>query len=333
VTAERWARLIGELGFAVELAEAWRGEPVDVLVALHARKSAMSIERFRGEHPAGALVVALTGTDLYADLAISAEARRSLGLADRLVALQPEAIARLPAAVQERARVILQSAEPAAPRAAIPGDRFDVAVLAHLRSVKDPFRAAWASALLPPRSRVRVRHAGAALDPGSEVEARRVEAACPRYRWHGPLPQQEALGLLAASRLLAVTSELEGGANVVSEALAGGVPVLSTAIPGSTGVLGRDYPGLFPVGDTAALAALLHRAETEPPFLLELEERCRRLAPRVSPERERESWRELLAEVAGERGRLGVKGGPQVATTAGSRRNASTRITTSSASS
>jgi hypothetical protein len=53
------------------------------------------------------------------------------------------------------------------------------------------------------------------------------------------------------------------------------------------------------VGDTAALAELLLRAETDPRFYADLRERCIRLAPLVEPERERESWRLLLASLAG----------------------------------
>jgi glycosyltransferase involved in cell wall biosynthesis len=78
-----------------------------------------------------------------------------------------------------------------------------------------------------------------------------------RYGWRGAVPRTEALAVLARSRLLALTSLQEGGANVVSEALAAGVPIVSSAIPGSIGLLGADYPGYFPVGDTEALATVL----------------------------------------------------------------------------
>ena len=72
--------------------------------------------------------------------------------------------------------------------------------------------------------------------------------------------------LLARTRLLVLTSIMEGGANVVSEALACNVPVISTHISGSVGLLGPDYPGYFPVGDTKALAGMLLRAEQDPLF-------------------------------------------------------------------
>jgi glycosyltransferase involved in cell wall biosynthesis len=94
-----------------------------------------------------------------------------------------------------------------------------------------------------------------------------------------------------------LSSIMEGGANVVSEAVVAGVPVLASAIPGSIGLLGRDYPGYFPVGDAAALARLMRRAEEEPAFRAALERHCATRAPLFAPERERQAWRALLARL------------------------------------
>lgn len=297
VTAARWEALLRELGHEVVVTDAWAGEPCDALVALHARKSHPSIARFRRERPDAPLVVALTGTDLYADLPTSAEARQSLELASRLVALQPAAREALPPHVRDKLRPIYQSA-PAPRETPTPAaDAFEVSVLSHLRAVKDPLRAAMAARLLPASSRIQVVHAGGVLDAGLDAQARSEEAATPRYRWLGELSRDEALRLLARSRLLALTSRLEGGANVVSEAIAASVPVVSSHIDGSIGILGADYPGYFPVGDTQALADLLVRAETDRAFYADLKARCERLKPLVDPARERESWRALLAEL------------------------------------
>jgi putative glycosyltransferase (TIGR04348 family) len=268
-----------------------------VLVALHARKSHRSIARFRRRHPKAPLVVALTGTDLYHDLRRSARARLSLALATRLVVLQPRGVASLPRPFRAKARVIRQSAVCPARGARPRGDVFEVCVLAHLRPVKDPLRAARAVRRLPARSRVRVLHAGAALDSASAARARAEARSNPRYTWLGPLSQGRARRLLARCRLLLVTSRLEGGANVVSEALACGVPVLSSRIDGSIGILGADHPGLFDVGDTAGLAALLWRAETDAGFYRRLASRCRRLARLADPALEARAWNRLLAGI------------------------------------
>jgi putative glycosyltransferase (TIGR04348 family) len=297
VTAERWARLLRGLGHRVVVATAWRGQRSDVLVALHARKSHPSIARFRRRHPKAPVVVALTGTDLYHDLRASGTARRSLSLATRIVVLQPRGVAALPKPFRAKARVVRQSAEcrsgSAAPRTGV----FEVCVLAHLRPVKDPLLAARAARRLPAASRIRVLHAGAALDAKSAARARAEARANPRYVWLGPLPHDRALRLLARCRLLVLTSRLEGGANVVSEALACRVPVISSRIDGSVGILGAGYPGYFDVGDTQGLAALLWRAETDARFCHRLVSRCRRLARLIDPAAERRAWRRLLVEL------------------------------------
>jgi putative glycosyltransferase (TIGR04348 family) len=297
VTATRWARLLRGLGHQVTIQREYDGRPSDALVVLHARKSYPSLERFRRRRPGHPVVVALTGTDLYGDIRTSPEAQRSLEAADRLVLLQPAGLQELSPSLRVKARVIHQSA--VRPRGHFPvRDRvFEAVVLGHLRPVKDPLRAAAAARLRPASSRLRVLHAGAALTPAMAAAARHEQARNPRYRWLGPLPRWRALRLLARARVLVLSSEMEGGANVVSEALACSVPVLSSRISGSIGILGPDYPGYFEVGDTKGLAALLARAEDEPSFLADLRRRGRSLAHLVSPARERESWRRLLREL------------------------------------
>jgi putative glycosyltransferase (TIGR04348 family) len=302
VTALRWARFLRGLGHRVTLADEWRGERCDVLVALHARKSFPSVERYRAARPEGALVVALTGTDLYDDLPGSAEARRSLELASRLVVLQPLALRALPEAARGKVRVIHQSLpSPASPasRARRPARArtFDVCVLGHQREVKDPLCAARAARLLPETSRVRVVQVGGALEPALGREARAEERRNPRYRWLGELGRARALAVLGRARLLALTSRLEGGANAVSEAIVLGVPVVSTRIDGSVGLLGDDYPGYFPVGDAAALADLLARAESDAAYYRDLAARCARLRPHFAPAREGAAWRALIDEL------------------------------------
>jgi glycosyltransferase involved in cell wall biosynthesis len=176
---------------------------------------------------------------------------------------------------------------------------FEVCVVGHLRPVKDPFRAARAARRLPADSRLTVVHVGAATTGAMRRQALAEEARNPRWRWLGELPGDATLVRIASSRLLVLTSKMEGGANVVSEAIVLGVPVLSSRISGSVGLLGDDYPGYFEVGDTAGLAALLHRAEADRAFLRELRGRVRTLAPLHRPARERDAWRKILRELGG----------------------------------
>lgn len=299
VTALRWARLLRRLGHRVRVAAEYRGQRCDLLVALHARKSSPSIARYHREHPRAPVVVALTGTDLYGDQLGTPAARRALDLATRLVVLQPRAVAALPARARGKTRVILQSA--VGPRRRRPPRTgvWEVCVLGHLRVVKDPFRTAAATRLLPPSSRVRVLHVGGAIERSMAARARAEERRNARYRWLGERPHAEALEVLARSRLLCLTSTLEGGANAVSEAAAAGVPILASRIEGSLGLLGPRYPGYFAVGDSRGLAALLQRAESDPRFYSALGRGVRRLRRRVLPARERAGWASLLAELGG----------------------------------
>lgn len=297
VTALRWARILRSLGHRVTLATDYQGQGCDLLVALHASKSHASICRFRAERPDDPLVLCLTGTDLYGDLGPGTPARQSLELASRLIVLQLEGVAELPKPLRARARVIYQSVP--SPRRQDPPrkDVFEVCVMGHLRPVKDPFRTALAARLLPADSRIRVLHLGGPLSDDMAEQARAEAAANPRYRWLGERPRGQALRLLGRCRLLSLTSHLEGGANVISEALAARVPVVSSRIAGSIGLLGADYPGYFPVGDTRALADLLHRAETDANFYNKLRAWCDRRRPLFEPARERQSWADLLREL------------------------------------
>lgn len=297
VTATRWRRLLEGLGHQVRVEEQYVSGPCDVLIALHARRSHPSVVRYLERYPEGRVVVALTGTDLYRDIKTDSSAQRSLELASRLVVLQPLGIRELPRPLRAKARVIRQSVE--VPRMEVRPDEegFDVCVLGHLREVKDPFRTAEAARFLPARSRVRVLHVGASLGPGMAARARREERENPRYRWLGRLPRARALRILAQSRLLVMSSKMEGGGNALIEAIALGVPSLCSRISGLAGTLGPGYPGYFPVGNTRMLAALLHRAETKPEFYAALVKASRDLRSLTTPRLEAQAWASLLAEI------------------------------------
>jgi putative glycosyltransferase (TIGR04348 family) len=279
-TAARWAAMLRPAGHRVSIARAWEGERCDLLIALHALYSHQSILRWRaaGEAP---LLVALTGTDLYRDLPRSVEARVSLELADRVVALQPEALKALPSAIRRKASVVYQSSATRL-RHAPPKSRFRIAVLGHLREVKDPFRVVRALSLIEDE-RIEVVHIGGALDSTHEREAKRWMKREPRYRWLGSLPHAQALRWLARSHLLVHSSVMEGGANAIVEAARIGVPVLASRVPGNVGMLGPKYPGYYPLYDHPALAGLIRRVLVDSRFyqklILETQKRKALFAP------------------------------------------------------
>lgn len=265
------------------------------LVALHARRSRAAIASWRRAHPERALVVALTGTDLYRDVpAGDADALASMAEADRLIVLQEDALAHLPAARRSRASVVLQSARALKPWPRKSGERLHAILVAHLREEKDPRTALAAWRELDPALPATLTIVGAALDPALGEAVRAAARADARVRWLGTREHGWTRQAIKRAHLLVNTSRMEGGANVVIEALASGTPVLASRMSGNVGLLGADYPGYFPVGDAAGLAGLVERATRDRPWLHRLERACARRAVSMTPEAEA---RALLAAV------------------------------------
>lgn len=302
-TASRWARFLAPLA-RVEVVQHWQGTPADVLIALHAWRSAASIERFRTAHPARPLAVVLTGTDLYRDVAIHAQARRALECASHLVVLQEEGVHRLPAALRARTRVIEQSA-PRLVRHDQARHHFDFIAVGHLRAVKDPATLMDAARLLPGRlpdgRALRVLHVGEALEDGLADAARQTMDACPHYRWLGGLPARTARRRLARAQALVQMSRMEGGAHAVIEAIRSQVPVLASRVDGNLGLLGRGYDGYFPPGAPRALAALMRRFAADPEFAAHLRVQCAAREPRFTLQAEAARVRALLADLMASR--------------------------------
>ena len=289
-TAERWAAMLRGAKFDVEIAQAWKGESCDALIALHARRSHSSILSFhRTQKP---IVAVLTGTDLYRDLPDSAEARRSLELADRVIVLQDAALRELAPAVRRKTSVVYQSSD-CALKPAPPTDVFRIAVVGHLRMEKDPFRAVAAVSLLDEKN-LEVVHVGGALDPVLGEEAKAWAAREPRYRWLGSLPHGESLHWIARSHLVVHSSAMEGGANVIVEAARIGTPVLASRVSGNVGMLGARYPGLYPLFDDPALSKLIARAMHEKGFLQHLKKSIRMRRSLFAPAAEKKA---LLAAI------------------------------------
>ena len=296
ITALRWRVLLRKLGHRVRITQSYDERRCDLLIALHARRSAESIRRFHALHPELPLIVVLTGTDLYRDIRRDRQAKQSLEIASSLVVLQRMALRDLPREYHQKTQVIYQSAETLVAK---PSRRrnFRVCLIAHLRAEKDPLRAPLAVRRLPPDSCIDLIHIGLALDEELARKAEKEATRNPRYRWLGQLSHRRTRKLLAESQLVCITSRMEGSSNVLSEALASGVPVIATRIAGLIGTLEDDFPGYFPVGDTEKLCALMRRAERDAKFYRELKRRCARAAKWVRPERELKSWRRLLRQL------------------------------------
>lgn len=312
ITALRWATILRRLGNHVSILQTYDGKPYDLLIALHARKSHSSIINFRQHDTVSPIIVALTGTDLYRDIRMNHLAKESLGIATRIIVLQPKAVEELRPIWRKKTRVIFQSVKNGQPltdksgkSAKPPGGNhakkrssasFDVSVIGHLRAVKDPFRTAMAARLLPDSSKVRVLQIGGAMTNGMANRARKEMIVNERYQWLGEQPQARVRHFLKKSSLCVLSSRIEGGANVLSEAIVVSVPILASRIDGNVGILGANYPGYFDVGDTKQLARLLTRAESSSEYLAELKAWSESLTSLADPAREEQAWFALINE-------------------------------------
>ncbi|HEX4235665.1 MAG TPA: hypothetical protein VH041_15335 [Caldimonas sp.] len=93
-TAARWQHFLEPIADVAVVAIGAEDGAADLLIALHARRSAASIKRWRERRPQAPIVLVLTGTDLYRDLDLDADARHSLECASRIVVLQEAALHR-----------------------------------------------------------------------------------------------------------------------------------------------------------------------------------------------------------------------------------------------
>jgi putative glycosyltransferase (TIGR04348 family) len=295
-TAARWAAILRRLGHRVDVSLDYAGEPADLMLALHAWRSADAIARFAEDRPGRPLLVALTGTDAYRFIHSHPETTlRSIMLADRLIGLHAKIAEVLPPAQRDKVRVIYQSARPL-PRRAPVKRQFRVCVAGHLREEKDPLRPAYAVRDVPVDSRLAVYQYGKAHSAEWAEAAQAEMALNPRYRWLGEVSHAQLRRAYSSAHLLALPSRMEGGANVISEAVCAGLPVVASRIDGSVGLLGEDYPGYYPVADTEALRRLLLQIESDPAFHRQLEAACAARRGLFEPAREVAAWHSLLEE-------------------------------------
>lgn len=306
-TAWRWGQLLRPHA-RVRIVQRWPDEKDDggsVMLALHARKSAESIQAWARARPGRGLAVILTGTDLYLDIADDLQAQQSLELAQRLVVLQAAGAAALPAHTRAKARVIYQSTDALGP---LPKGRRQLraVMVGHLRDVKSPETLFEAARLLRDRPDIRIDHIGQAEQRCWADRAIATQQSNPGYRWLGPLSHGRARLAIRRAHVLVHTSAVEGGAHVIMEAICSQTPVIASRISGNIGMLGHGYQGYFEHGDASALAALLVRCRQEQakpandpaqPLLERLRAQCSLRAPLFAPETERAALLQLINEL------------------------------------
>ena len=308
ITCRRWADLLSRLKHDVRTATGdqqlvW--EDVDCLIALHATRSHRAIAEYRQRRPDHPIILVMTGTDLHCDLdrtdVDGDQCRQSLAMATRIVLLEPESKQLLPSSAAMKAVVIFQSSQPMPPSSLQSKikDTFDVAVVGHLRPIKDPFACAEAAALLPTESKIQVTHWGAALSSAIREQANSHTVTNPRYEWIGELDHQQSRLRLANSDLMVISSLNEGGPAAISEAIVDGVPIIAHENMAIIGLLTRQYPGLYQNQSRDQLAKLMIAAETSPPFYQDLKSFVEKIRPDFLPDRELAALKDLLNLVIG----------------------------------
>lgn len=295
-TARRWAHMLSKL-HRTRIVKAWEphsGQSDEVMLALHARRSASSIAAWKQHRGSGSLIVALTGTDLYRDIQTDTQAQYSLDAAGQLIVLQELGIQSLPAQYRSKTQIVFQSTT-SRKTLTKTSKRLNAVMVGHLRDEKMPQTLFEAARLLAGEKSIRITHIGAGLDEKLAQDAIKTEALCAGYTWARGLKHAQTRARIQRAHVLVHTSKMEGGAHVIMEAVCSGTPVIASRMDGNVGMLGAGYDGYFPVGDAQALAAMLRRCKNEPAFLDHLAGQCALRAPLFAPLAEQTALRGIVA--------------------------------------
>jgi len=301
-TAQRWADFLVQLGHKVSITVKWDGTEYDIMVALHAWRSAESIAQFKKQFPNKPIILAMTGTDLYRFIHSHPEPTlASVYAADKIVTLHRLASKVLPDSVQNKVQVIHQSAMPLedviSENEICSENTFDICVVGHLREEKDSMRVAYAVRDLPTSSNIRVLHYGKAHNEEWAKYAEEEMKINSRYQWFGEVSRNKVREAYRCCKLMVLPSIMEGGANVVSEATVAGLPVVTSDIDGSVGLLGDGYAGYFPVKNEKALREVLLKVESDESFIEKLKLQCSKRAELFTVDVERQAWVNLLSDL------------------------------------
>lgn len=294
-TAQRWAHMLSRQ-YRTRILKTWdANQSDDVMIALHARRSASSIAAWHAKKGSHGLILALTGTDLYRDIHTDTRSQASLDSAGHLIVLQELGTQQLPKQHHSKTVTIFQSTGTRKTLSKT-AKHLNAVMVGHLREEKMPQTLFEAARILKDDKHIRITHIGAGLDESLAQDAINTEALCAGYTWARGLKHAQTLAKIQRSHVLVHTSKMEGGAHVIMEAVCSGTPVLASRMDGNVGMLGQDYLGYFPVGDAQALAALLRKCKNDPPFLDQLAKQCAQRAPLFSPASESKNLNQLVAQ-------------------------------------
>jgi putative glycosyltransferase (TIGR04348 family) len=297
-TAKRWSALLGKQ-YRTRIIRQWpdaQAQSDDILLALHARRSAESVAAWHALRGSQGLVLALTGTDLYRDIHTDTQAQQSLDCASRLIVLQHLGLNELKAEHRAKAHVVLQSTTSRKAMAKTTR-HLRALMVGHLRDEKSPQTLCAAARLLQAREDIDIELIGAGLDEKLALDATNTVASCATFHWAGALNHVKTRAKIQRAHVLVHASKMEGGAHVIMEAVCSGTPVMASNIPGNRGMLGEDYAGYFPVGDARALATMLERCKDEPLFVDHLKRQCALRAPLFAPQAEQSALLQVISSL------------------------------------
>lgn len=304
-TARRWARILGA-AYRVSLVPAWPhagASAPDVLLALHARRSAPSIAAWAEQYPHRPLLVALTGTDLYRDIAHDPNAQHALAVAHQLIVLQEAGPMQLPEGLRHKCQVVFQSST-SRQTLRKTTQHLRVVVVGHLREEKSPHTVFEVARALQADEGIHIQHIGVALDPALGQAAHNTAQQCAHYQWVGGLSHAQARQAIQRAHVLLHPSQMEGGAHVVMEAITSGTAVVASHVPGNVGMLGPKYAGYFPWNHAKAATALLRQCRhslgmdlySPHNLLAQLTAQCQQRAPLFTPAHEALALQTLVAK-------------------------------------
>jgi hypothetical protein len=186
----------------------YENQNADMMLALHAWRSADAIQQFTEKFPDRPLIVAITGTDAYRFIHSHPQATiQSIRLAHHLVGLHDLISNTLPPDQRYKMNVIHQSAEAISNRD--PYKRyFHISVMGHLREEKDPLRPALAVRNLPTSSRINIHQYGKAHNPEWADKAKAEMKINSRYTWHEEVTHYKIRQIYQRTNLLVLPSSM-----------------------------------------------------------------------------------------------------------------------------
>lgn len=265
------------------------------MIALHATKTFTASKYYKTHSPDGKLIIFLTGTDLYREQKNNnPDFFSALELADILVVSQRASLASIPKLYQHKSRYVPASVLLPREVQVEPPTHPSIALVGHLRSVKNPFLMNQALARLGDLD-VHAYTLGAALEPTMLNTVLAWQNRDSRFHWKHNVPYSETISWIRQVDFTLNTSHSEGGSNAVAESIALGTPVLASKVEGNVGMLGDDYVGYFEPNNPRLLADLIECALTDSAFQQEIHAQTIALQEKFLPENETTGWLDLFS--------------------------------------